>query len=834
MRDRFSGCVGALDALRRDTAYALRGVIRSRGYAAAVVATLALGLGANVTMFGVVDRLLFRPLAFLREPATVHRVYWQWQDGPQTRTTRTAAYRRYLDLKDRTTSFAQLAAFSERDVAVGAGDQARERRIAAVSASYFDFFDAPPIIGRYFTGDEDVTPRGASVVVLAHDFWQAEFGGRPVIGETLLVGEVGATIIGVAPRGFHGVNDAAPPVLWLPITTFAASTGTTDARTYFSSYTWGWVNVLVRRAPGHTVPAAAADATRALTAVWRAEVDDNPELRPVAEARPRAIVGAVRPGAGPTPAIEERTAAWVAGIAFIVLLAACANVGSLSLARALNRRHDVAVQLALGAGRLRLVRQSIIECTLLAGLGGACALLVAQWAGALINRTVVRSASATGLADARSLAVTLGLVLLTGVAIGLLPALVLRRTEGLSHESRGDAAGGGGDGERLRRALLVAQAGLSVLLLVVAALFVQSLAAARAMPLGYTADQVVLVNRVFRGAAMTDAAQIAMRNRLLETAQGLPEVEAAAWVSSAPFVSTSSTTLRVDGVGSSEDLGTFTYQAASPDYFRVMGTRIVRGRGFTPADERGAPEVMVVSASMARVLWPAVDPIGRCVAIARTGEPCRTVVGVAEDMVQQDLASGTRFHFYMPIAQFTRTWGNGLLIKVRGAPELQGERVRLALQRVMPDASYLTMRPLNGIVESARSSWRLGAIMFVAFGGLVLVVAAVGFYATISYDVARRVRELGVRLALGAERTDLLRLIVGRSVRITVAGVAAAWLVAGASAPWVEPLLFRQSARSPAAYLGAAVLMLVVALAASAVPAVRGARTDPASALRGD
>lgn len=427
-----------------------------------------------------------------------------------------------------------------------------------------------------------------------------------------------------------------------------------------------------------------------------------------------------------------------------------------------------------------------------------------------------------------------GLVLLTGVALGLLPVLVLRRTDGLSHASRGDAAGGGGDGERLRRALLVAQAGLSVLLLVVAALFVQSLAAARAMPLGYTADQVVLVNRVFRGAAMSDAAQVAMRNRLLETAQGLPEVEAAAWVSSAPFVSTSSTTLRVDGVGSSEDLGTFTYQAASPDYFRVMGTRIVRGRGFTPADERGAPEVMVVSESMARVLWPAADPIGRCVAIGRTAEPCRMVVGVAEDMVQQDLAPGTRFHFYMPIAQFTRTWGNGLLIRVRGAPELQGERVRLALQRVMPDASYLTMRPLNGIVESARSAWRLGATMFVAFGVLVLVVAAVGFYATISYDVARRVREFGVRIALGAERTDLLRLIVGRSVRITVEGVAAAWLVAAASAPWVEPLLFRQSARSPVAYMGAAGLMLVVALAASAVPAVRAAQTDPAAALRGD
>lgn len=824
-----------VDTLSRDITYALRGLVRAPGFTVTVMVTLALGLGANVAVFGVVDRLMFRPLAFLRDPATVHRLYWQWQDASQTRTTRTAAYRRYLDLREGTRAFSALAAFSERDVAVGEGEQAQERRIAAVSASYFGFFDVAPLRGRYFTADEDLPPRGADVAVLAHDFWQSEFGGREVLGERLVVGEVRATIIGVAPRGFQGVNDAAPPALWMPITTFAGSAGTNDARTYFSTYAWGWVNVLVRRGVHQSVAAASADATGILSTHWLAEMEDNPGLRPAAEARPRAIVASVRPGAGPNPAVEERTALWVAGVAFLVLLTAGANVGNLVLARALSRQREVAVQMALGASHARLAWQSILECTLLAALGGVLALGVAQWGGAFVNRTLVRSATATvAFADVRSLAVMAGLVMLTGLVLGIVPILLLRRADALAGSARSGARAGVTDWGRLRNGLLAAQAGLSVVLLVGAALFVQSLTAARAAPLGYDAERVVLVNRVFRGATMTDEAQEAMRGRLLETAQGLGDVEAAAWVSSAPFVSTSSATLRVDGVGSADSLGTFTYQAASPDYFRVMGTRIVRGRAFGPADQRGAPEVVVVSETMAHVLWPGDDAIGRCVTVARAGEPCRIVIGVAEDMVQQDLASGSRLHFYMPIAQYPRTWGNGMLIKLRGAPEQQGERVRVALQRVMPGASYLTMRPLPGIVESARSAWRLGATMFVAFGLLALVVAAVGLYGALGFDAARRVRELGVRVALGAGRTHLLQLIIGQGVRVTASGVAAGLLVAAWSAPWVEPLLFRQSARNPLVYAGAAGMMLVVAVLAGAVPALRAARTEPARALRTD
>ena len=265
-----------------------------------------------------------------------------------------------------------------------------------------------------------------------------------------------------------------------------------------------------------------------------------------------------------------------------------------------------------------------------------------------------------------------------------------------------------------------------------------------------------------------------------------------------------------------------------------MGTRILRGRGFEADDRLGAPSIVVLSESMARVLWPQGDALGRCVVVRSPDQACRTVVGIAEDMVQRDLVDGTRFHFYMPIEQFPRTWGNGMLIKVRGDAEVQGERVRTALQRIMPGASYVTQRPLQEIVDGARASWRLGATMFLAFGALALVVAAVGLYGMIAYNVAHRTAELGVRVALGAQRAHILRLVVGESARLTLIGVSIGLLVAAWSGQWVQPLLFEQSARDPVIMFGVAALMLVVALGASALPGLRASRVDPATALRAE
>jgi predicted permease len=827
--------IPSLEHFLQDVRYAVRGLRRSPGFAATVITTLGLGIGANAAMFNVVDRLMFRPLAYLRDPSTVHRVYFQWKDHDANITGMSTYYARYLDLARWTTSFSQLTVFSERDVAVGDGEASRERRIGAVSASFFTFFDARPTLGRFFVADEDVIPRGADVAVLSHAFWQSDFGSRDVRGEQLRVGDIRATIIGVAPPGFNGVNDANPPVVYVPITTYAASTGTTDSRTYVSRYQWGWVHVIVRRKPGVTRELAERDASQAFRRSYQAGRADDPGYPAVESAQPHVAISSVRPGAGPDPALEARTALWVSVVAAIVLIIACANVANLFLARALRRQRETAVRLALGVSRSRLVMQSVMASLVLSLLGAGTALLVAQWAGAAIRQMLVatNARSVPVFADWRTLVVTIGVAIATGTLVGLVPPLASGRGD-LARALRGGARGGVSDGARLRTSLLVVQATLSVVLLIGAALFVKSLDAVKRMPMGYDAEHVLLVNRVIARSAFNDTTQRALRGALMSEAQSLPSVESAAWVSSAPFVSTSNTTLFVAGIDSVARLGTFTYQATTPEYFRVMGTRILRGRGLEAADRAPAPNVAVVSESMAKVLWPGKDAIGECFRMRSDTVPCTTVVGIAEDMVQRDIGGSQRFHYYLSIDQYTRNWGNGMVLRLRGDPVLEAENVRKALQRVMPGTSYLTVQPLREIVYNAQRSWRLGATMFAAFGVLALVVAAVGLYGVIGYNVEQRSHELGVRVALGAQRPDILRLVVGQSVRFAIVGVSLGMLVAVWASHWIQPLLFRQSATDGVTYGAVAGTMLVVALAASALPAIRASGADPNAALRSE
>jgi predicted permease len=831
-RERWS--LPSLDHFLQDVRYALRGLRRSPGFAATVIVTLALGIGANAAMFNVVDRLIFRPLAYLRDPGTVHRIYWQWQDGEVTTTSMSGPYRRYLDLRERTTSFSQFAGFSERDLAVGEGAASRELRVSAVSASFFEFFDARPVQGRFFVAEEDVTPRGADVVVLSHAFWKSEFGGRDVLGEPLQVGNVRATIIGVAPEGFAGVNDALPPAVYIPITTFAGSGGTSDAQTYFSTYQWGWMHVLVRRTAGVTLEQATADASQAFRVSWRAAGADAPLNVPLESAKPRVVVSSVRPGAGPDPALEARTALWVTGVAGFVFLIACANVANLVLARALRRRRETAVRLALGVSRWRLTTLSVSESVILALSGGAAALLVAQWAGAAIRGMLVTSQTPLSVfSDWRTVGVTLALTSAVGALLGLVPSALLARGD-VGRTLRGGVRGGMSEGTRLRTALLVLQGALSVVLLVGAALFVRSLNAVRALPMGYDATRVLLVNRAVRGPWPGDTGLRAMRDALMAAAQSLPGVESAAWASSAPFVSTSYTALFVPGIDSVSRLGTFTYQATTVDYFRAMGTRITRGRAFTADDRFGAPNVTVVSESMARVLWPGQDAIGKCFRVFADTMPCTTVVGIAQDIVQRDIIGTQRYHYYMPIEQYTRTHGNWMILRLRGDPRLEGENIRKALQRAMPGASYVTVHPLEDIVHNAQRSWRMGATLFVAFGVLAVIVAAVGLYGVIAYNVAQRTHELGVRVALGARRVNIISLVVGQSMRIALAGVVLGVSVALLFSRSIQPLLFQQSAADPLVYGCVGLLMIGVALAAGAIPGIRAARADPNVALRAE
>ena len=823
-----------LEQFAQDLRYAARGLRKSPGFGAAVVMTIGLGVGANVAMFGVVDRLMYRPFPYLKSPSTAHRVYFQTTDRGVVRTAPSYEYARYEDLKRWTKSFSHYAAFAAPMLAVGLGDAARDQRVATVSASLFDFFAAKPVAGRFFTAAEDTTPRGADVAVLGYAFWQREFGGTEVIGKTIAVANMQLRIIGVAPQGFTGLNDTEP-ALFIPITTYAGSRNVSDAQTYYNRYNWGWMAMMVRRKPGVSVEQASADATQAYVKSHQNEIAIEGGGTPVSVSRPTAIVGATKVAGGPDRSLEAKTALWVSGVAVIVLLIACANVANLLLARSLRRKRELAVRLALGVSRGRLVRQSVTESLLLSLLGCVVGLAISVWGGAAI-RTMLVGTSAAPLevfTDWRTLVLALGAAVVASLFTGVMPAVLSTRDD-LASALKSGGRGSTQAGSAARSALLITQGALSVVLLVGAGLFVRSLDRVRSMRMGYDAEHVLQIARNHRGLQLDDSALVTLRRQLLARAQAIPSVQYAASASTVPFWSTSSTNLFVQGIDSVRRLGNFTYQTATPDYFKVMGTRILRGRAFT-ADDRGtAPRVAVISEGMARVLWPGREALGQCMRVGADTAPCTTVIGIAEDIVQRDVLNDQRYQYYMPIEQYRPQNGTYMLLKMRGDPKVQAEEVRKALQSIMPGPAYVTTRPLFEAVDQAQRSWKLGATMFVAFGVLALIVAATGLYAVIAYNVTQRMHELGVRIALGAQGGDIVRLVMRQGAGFAVAGILVGCTLALVAARWVEPLLFKQSAKDPVVYAQVASVLILVAVGATLSPAARAAKADPNTALRAD
>jgi len=831
-RERWS--VPWLDHLQQDVRYALRGLRRTPGFTTAVVVTLGLGIGANAAMFNVIDQLMFRPFAYLRDPARVHRVYLRLPGRDRLLTRESFPYARYLDLVRWTSSFSQYAAFFPTTVAIGSGPSAREQPVAAVSASYFDFFNARPARGRFFVAAEDTTPAGGTVAVLSHAYWTAELGARDVTGLPIQIDNVVYTIIGVAPPGFVGVADGPPAVAYVPITTFGAHQPGRSSVDYWRRYTWDWAEMMVRRKPGVTLAEANADLTQAFVRSRAAARLVSPWMPRVETERPVAIAGALKPAAGPYPGLEARTLAWISGVAGLVLVIACANVANLLVARALRRRRELALRVALGVSRRRLVAQSLVESLLLSLAGCLAGVAVAQWGGAALRGLVLSPGAAAGvLGDHRTLGIALAAALAVALLTGLAP-LALAPDADIANTLKAGAREGTQQRSRLRASLLVLQVVLSVVLLVGAGLFVESLRRLAGLRLGYDVDPVLLVRWNRRGEAMSPEQRDQLRQRVAAVADRLPGVERTAWASNIPLHGTSTMPLFVPGIDSVATLGRFTYQTAGPEYFRAIGTRVVRGRGFSPEDRREGPAVAVVSASMARVLWPGRNALGQCLRLGADTMPCTTVVGVAEDAVH-DPVKDEPLRVYLPVAQMPLEIGTSLLVmRMRGDAVAAAEDVRRALQAVMPGQQYVTAQPMAALLDAQRRSWRVGATMFVAFGALALVVAAVGVYGVVAYTVGQRMHELGVRLALGAPAADVVRLVVGQGVGLAMVGVAIGLAASLGAARWIEPLLFRESARDPVVFSLVGVVLLVVAVVACSVPATRATRADPNVVLRTD
>ena len=822
----------SLDAVWQDARVTMRGFARNPVFTAGVMVTFALGVGANAAMFSVIDRMMVRPPALMRDPASVHRVHmYRTSNGIESETG--GQYARNADIARWTTnSFNAVAMHSTRQLAVGVGQDAREVRIGIVSANFFDFFDAPPVAGRYFDVSEDAPPAGSPVAVLSYATWQTQHGGRQdVIGSTLRIDAVVYTIIGVAAEGFVGLWPLRPPAAFIPISTYAASVlGPEWQSTYSSSF---GVSSIGRRKPGVTVEMASADLSRALVQSYRAEGRSEERL---AGLRPRAVAGSILIERGPGQSDVARVATWLGGVAIIVLMIACANVASLLLARALSKRREIAVRLALGVSRTRLLTQLLTESMVLALGGSVLGMVVGTWMGAMLRAAFLPGTEPQSVAgDPRTLAFVAIITCIVGVFTGVLPVLQARRLA-LTDDLKAGVRAGTFRRSRTRSTLLVLQGALSLVLLVGAGLFVRSLRNVRNVRLGFAADSVLVVELKWRDVKLDSARTADLRLRLVGAATAVPGIQFATLQQSSPFGGMSDWPIAVAGVDSVRKFGTFEFNAVSPDYFATMGTRILRGRAFTSEDRADARGVLVISEAMGKVLWPGEDPLDKCVRIGIPPDtmPCRYVVGVAEDIRARGFGPQERdFYYYLPAAQWHQQDG-GLFVRVAG--DLRGvmEPLRRRLQEEMPGSSYVTVARLGDLVDAQSRSWVMGATVFTAFGALALLLAAVGLYSVIAYNVAQRRQELAVRVALGAAVGDVMRLVVGEGLRFAVTGAAVGGAIAFILAPRIAPLLFNQSARDPMVFGTVTGALLLVAVIASMIPAIRGARVDPNGVLRAE
>jgi putative ABC transport system permease protein len=849
-------------AFGHDLRQAVRAWRRQPGLTAVVALTLGLGVGVNAVMFGAIDRLLLRPPAGVREPERVKRLHFTQTFSWAGRVTEaSASYLDYDLLRGAGSVFDAVAAFAEGQTSLGLGATARPVRWTLATPEYFGLLGVHPALGRLpAPGDEAAD---GAVAVLGYGFWQRELGGDPhVLGRALTLAGKPFTVIGVAARGFTGVG-TEPSDVWVPLRGAAREYWEgiglpgDPGEDLYRTRSFVWLTILARWRPG--IPLARADAeatvlfrrslaldaerTRARRgpagrSVAVGGVAGEEEVDPTAAVRLASIIpGRAQLGLGGDDAQRARVALWLVAMAGVVLLIACANVANLLLARSLSRRRELAVRLALGMSRGRLVWQLLVECFLLAAVGSVVAALFARLSGGVLRGMLLPEGSAGSLAlDRRVLLVTLAVAGAAALLAGVVPALQASRPDVVEALKSGGAGVVGARG-RLRRGLLVLQAALSVVLLVGAGLFLRSVRAATTQDMGYDPRTVLVATVNLSLAGYSDAAKRELYRTARERVSHLPGVVSASIGTAIPFRLSFSDRLIVpgrDSIPTTRDGGPYDSEV-TPEYFTTLGTRILRGRGFTSADAFGAPRVAIVSETMARLLWPHDTPLGKCIKVRADTAPCSEIVGVAQDTHRQAIEPTPVMQYYLPLdqRQIDRT-SYALFIRAAGDPMALIGPVRRTIQSLSSDLPYAHVVTLQSLIDPSTRSWRLGERMFGLFGALALVIAAVGVLGVMSYEVSRRTREIAVRLAVGAGRGDIFRLVIGDAARLTGAGLAIGALLAAGIARFVRPLLFQTSPHDPVVFGVVGVVLLVVGVVASVLPAHRATRVDPLSVMRAD
>ncbi|HLK62247.1 MAG TPA: ABC transporter permease [Bryobacteraceae bacterium] len=807
-------------SLSQDVRYAFRVFVKSPVFTGVAVLTLALGIGANTAIFSVANALLLRPLPY---PEAHRLVLLTTEKKASGSRSGPLTFPRFTFIREQNRSFSNAAAFTNEQFNLSGRGDPEEIPSARVSYGFFETLGVPPALGRTFRPEED-QPGGDSVVLISYNLWTRLFGRDPsAVGQHLSLDARDYTIIGVLPDdfrfGFLGANVEiiAPRVFELNIVT------PQQVRAGV-----GFLCIVARLKPEVSISQAQAELD-ALSASYRVQ---NPTL-PDADPGTSVVAGNLRDELvyNVRPAILT-----LFGAVSLVLLIACANVASLLLSRALGRRREIAVRTAMGASRRELIRQLLTESVMLALLGGAIGIALSSWGtpvlAAMARDTLPRAAEIH--TSALALIFTVAVSMAAGILFGLAPALQISRPDlntDLRSEGRGSTAGK--KRGALRNLLVVFQMALSLLLLIGAGLLIRNFVQLRAAAPGFDPNRLLTMRISLPPARYSGAAKmIAFYDQLLTSVRTLPGVIAAAESSALPVNPARFSPALPEGQSPVPLMQRpmFNIQTISPGYTSTMRLPLLQGREFTAGDDTQAPRVVMVNETVARRFWPHDNPVGKHILVGRATAPSE-VVGVLGDLRNLGIAADVQPEIYLPFAQLA--WPSmHLVVRTAGDPRAFIGTVRacvLALDRDQPVTSIQTM---DEVLETAAAQPRFTAALLGVLSVTALVLAIVGIYGVISYSVSERTQEMGIRLALGAERADILRLVMRQALTLALSGVGIGLAASLALTRLLGSMLYRVSATDPLTFVGGSVLFVLAALAASYFPALRATRVDPLVALR--
>jgi predicted permease len=817
----------------QDVRYAVRSFAKNPVFTLVVLVTLALGIGANTAIFTLVDVVLLRPLP-VQDPDELVDI---WTTCRRGFTHCSSSYPDYLDYRDRNRTLLDVAAFSGVELSLVVGDRNRIVQGSLTSGNYFGLLGVAPFLGRLIVPGDDERGRPEQVAILSYRFWSDHFGGDPgAVGREILLNDTPYTIVGVTPRPFRGTRLNAEPEVWIPFTSYdLIATGQDQGRDRLSIRSSRWIGGLIgRRRPGVTAQQIAVDFD-VLSEQMREEFPAERGPRNVTTAPVSGITLPVTAGADVT-----RFVLLLMSVVGATLLIACANVANLLLARARSRRREIAVRLALGAGHGRLTAQLLTESILLAGLGAMAGLGVAQLAFAALSGFSLPgfvAVDSLGLRlDGRVLGFTVVASILTGLIFGLAPALHARRMS-VTGALKDDEAGGGGV-LRARSALLTAQTVLAVVLLIGAGLFVRSLRNGLATDTGFTTRSMAMLSVDFGMHRYTSEQSLQFIQEFARRAEILPGVSSVSYSILPPPTAS--------GMGLFAEIDSYTpqpdeeirieYDMVGPAYFATMGIRLEEGRDLTAGDRRGAAPVVVINQTMAERWWPGANPVGRTIRVGGPDVPAWEVVGVARD-VGRGLDGVPEPFVYFPMLQASSRVLDGnitFVVKTAGNDAQLLSALRTAVHTLDPNLALDELTTMHNRMAEFLMPQRMGSTLLAALGGMALVLATVGIFGVVAYAVNQRRREIGIRLALGAEGSHILSVMV-RSAAVPVAiGLVAGLGAAAALTRLASTFMYDVAPQDPATFGAVAVLVVAVALLAAYLPARKATTVNPTEALRSE